>query len=346
MSGRASPQLRRLDAQDRLAVDAWERFARGEEVRGGIRADILLSWHRSRDDYKVDPGREAAPVASEQDPGSADAAVVAAELGAAAMELARDVEPIGGILSVSDGKGRVLSAWGDRRAIARAREQNLGPWFGWNEAGTGTTGIGLALESPGPVGVTRAEHWCSVFQDWSCNAVAVRDPLARTPAGVIAVSAWRHALPRTTMDPLVRAANRVERRLRERLAERGPRPRPAIEPPPAPGATRVAATYAGRLVIVFASEIRLAEFAEGVVWLQTDRGRFRAVARNLLELEERLDAGAFVRISRQVLVSHERVREVTSSRRRGVWIVLDGADALLPVSRRRVPELRRALGVR
>ncbi|HET7043873.1 MAG TPA: LytTR family DNA-binding domain-containing protein, partial [Gaiellaceae bacterium] len=100
------------------------------------------------------------------------------------------------------------------------------------------------------------------------------------------------------------------------------------------------------LVVVPASEIRLAEFVDGVVWLQTDRGRFRAAARNLLELEARLDAGSFVRISRQVLVNRERVREVTSSRRRGVWIVLDGADALLPVSRRRVPELRRALGVR
>jgi len=52
-----------------------------------------------------------------------------------------------------------------------------------------------------------------------------------------------------------------------------------------------------------------------------------------------------VRISRQALVNAERVREVTRSRRRGVWIGLDGADVLLPVSRRRVPELRRALNL-
>jgi DNA-binding LytR/AlgR family response regulator len=89
----------------------------------------------------------------------------------------------------------------------------------------------------------------------------------------------------------------------------------------------------------------MAEFVDGVVWLQTDGERVRAVARNLIELEQRLDPTQFIRISRQVLVNVDRVREVTRSRRRGVWVGLDAADVLLPVSRRRVPELRRALNL-
>lgn len=345
MSGRVSPRVRRLDALDRLAVDAWERFARGEEVRGGVRADILLSWHRSRDDYRVDPAREAAPVAADRGPHSADAAVVAAELGAAAMGIAADVESIGGIVSVADGDGRVLSAWGGRAAVARAREQNLGPRFGWSEAGTGTTGIGLALESAGPVVVTRAEHWCSTFQDWSCNAVAVRDPVSKGSVGVIAVSAWQRELPDSTLAPLSQAAQRVERRLRERLVP-DERAVHTARRPARPAATRVAATYAGRLVVVFVHEIQMAEFSDGVVWLHTDRGRVRAIARNLVELESRLGSETFVRISRQVLVNGNRVREVARSRVQGVWILLDESEVLLPVSRRRVPALRRALNVR
>ena len=114
-----------------------------------MRADILLSWHRSRDDYRVDPAREQAPVAPEDGAQSADAGVTAAELGAEAMEIARTQEAIGGIVSVADDTGRVLSACGERGALMRAREQNLRPWFEWSEAETGTTGIGLALESPG-----------------------------------------------------------------------------------------------------------------------------------------------------------------------------------------------------
>lgn len=337
MSGRAG-HLRRLDARDRLAADAWERFARGEEVRGGVRADILLSWHRCRDDYGVDPERERAQAAPDGAQ-PADGVVVAAELGAAAVSLAPDVEALGGIVSVSDGTGRVLSAWGERSALARARDQNLGPWFGWSEPSTGTTGIGLALESAGPVRVVGAEHWCSAFQDWSCNAIAVRDPATNTPAGVLAVSLWRRTLPENTLAPLVNAVRAVERRLHERL-EAPPRPRARLRA----AAPRIAATRAGRTVVVPADEIVLAEFDDGIVWLHTEHERLRAVARNLAELEPRLPAG-FVRISRQALVNAERVREVTRSRRRGVWIGLDGADVLLPVSRRRVPELRRALNL-
>jgi transcriptional regulator of acetoin/glycerol metabolism len=338
------PHPRRLDARDRLAADAWERFVRGEEVRGGVRADILLSWHRSRDDYRVDPARQHAPLAAEDGAQSADSSVVAAELGAAAMELAPDAEAIGGIVSVADDTGRILSAWGEHAALMRAKEQNLRPWFEWSEAETGTTGIGLALESPGPIGVTRAEHWCSTFQDWSCNAVAVRDPLSREAVGVIAVSAWHRDIPDTSIAPLVRAVHRVERRLHERLEQRIPALRVRSRAGTAP--TRIAATYAGKLIVVLAHEISKAEFTDGVVWLQTDRGRVRAVARNLVELEERLAGGQFLRISRQVLVNGDRVREVTRSRRSGVWILLDGTDVLLPVSRRRIPQLRRALNVR
>jgi transcriptional regulator of acetoin/glycerol metabolism len=331
--------LRRLDARDRLAADAWERFARGEEVRHGIRADILLSWHRCRDDYRVDPEREAAQVAPDG-PQPADGVVVAAELGAAAVAMAPDVQALGGLVSVADGTGRVLSAWGEKSVIARAREQNLGPWFGWSEPSTGTTGIALALESAGAVRVVGAEHWCAGFQDWSCNAVAVRDPATSDAVGVIAVSSWRRALPDSTLAPLVRAVRGVERRLHERLGDREPQ---SSRRRPAP--RRIAATRAGRTVVVAADDVQMAEFVDGVVWLQTDGERVRAVARNLIELEQRLDPTQFIRISRQVLVNVDRVREVTRSRRRGVWVGLDAADVLLPVSRRRVPELRRALNL-
>lgn len=336
MSGRAG-RRERLDSRGRLAADAWERFARGEEVRGGVRADILLSWHRCRDDYRISPERECALLAPEGQRAGADTAVVAAELGAVAVSIAPDAEAIGGVVSVADGTGRVLSAWGEHGAVARSREQNLGPWFGWSEHSIGTTGIGLALESAGAVRVSGAEHWCSAFHDWSCNAVAVRDPATKDAVGVIAVSAWRRALPDSTMAPLVAAVRRVERRLHERLAREEPRPLRQRAP------ARVAATHAGRVIVVPAHTVEMAEFLGGVVWLQTDRGRLRAVARNLVDFEQRLGDPRFVRISRQVLVNSDRVREVTRSRKRGVWIGLEGADVLLPVSRRRVPELRRML---
>jgi DNA-binding LytR/AlgR family response regulator len=142
------------------------------------------------------------------------------------------------------------------------------------------------------------------------------------------------------MAPLVQAVRRVERRLQERL----PAPTPRM-PRPRSGQARVAATHAGRTIVVPAHEVRLAEFVDGVVWLHTSRGRVRAVARNLVDLGRRLDATQFVRVSRQALVNTDHVREVTRSRTRGVWIGLDGTDVLLQVSRRRLPEVRAALGL-
>jgi len=140
----------------------------------------------------------------------------------------------------------------------------------------------------------------------------VRDPATNDAVGVIAVSAWRRTLPESSMAPLVEAVRRVERRLHERLVDAQARPARRRAP------TRIAATRAGRMIVVFAHEVALAEFVDGVVWLHTEQGRVRAVARNLAELEQRLRSGQFVRISRQVLVNAERVREVTRSRKRGV----------------------------
>ena len=108
MTGRGGALDARLDSRNRLAEDAWERFARGEEVRGGVRADILLSWHRSRDDYRINPARERAPMAADDTAGPADGVVVAAELGAAAVGIAHDGEAIAGGVSGSDGPGRVV----------------------------------------------------------------------------------------------------------------------------------------------------------------------------------------------------------------------------------------------
>jgi hypothetical protein len=211
--------IRRVRPADAGAASAWERFASGDEVAEGVRPEILLSWTRCRDQYGVDPGRDRAPLADATLPFSAEENVVAAELGAAAMAITNDVRAIGGVVAVADGNGRILAAWGDEATAATGSRQNLGPLFAWTESATGTTGVGTALESRDPVAITRFEHWCAAFHDWSCAAVAVRDPINERPVGVIDISVWNRPLPPSAVDWLKNAVVGVEERLRIRAVQ-------------------------------------------------------------------------------------------------------------------------------
>ena len=333
MSGR---RTRALTEADRRTARAWERFVGGEAVTDGVRPQILLSWHRSRDDYAVDPGRERAPLADEA-PAPAAAATVAAELGAAAMSVASAVEALGGVVAVGDGGGRILAAWGDPGAVTRGREQNLNPLFAWSERATGTTGIGMALHADGAVAVTRSEHWCAAFHDSTCAAVAVRDPADGRALGVIDVSVWNRPLPPRVLPWLERSAAAIEAHL-ARLTP--PRRRRA-----APAPDRLVGIRGRAQIVVAVPAVRTVEVDEGIVWLDTDDGRLRTRARTLSALETRLAGAGFARVSRERLVNLARVRELVPARSGGGWLVLDGGGVRVEVSRRRLPSLRRSLGL-
>ena len=330
---------RRLTPAERRTAAAWERFAAGDDAVEGVRPEILSSWLRCRDDFGVDPGRERALPAADADPTLPPAdSVVAAELGAAAMRVAPELADIGGVVVVADGRGRMLASWGDERTAGRGREQNLDPLFSWAEPSTGTTAVGTALAA-GPVAVRRFEHWCTAFQDWSCAAAAVRDRAGR-PVGVLGISIWDRPLPERAGTWLLDATAGVERRLAARPAGR-PAPEQGVRPRPA----RLVGTRAGRTVIVPTASVRVAAVEDGLVWLDTDEGRLRAAARGLDELERRLAPDGFLRVSRTALVNLDRVRELVPAFGGAVWVVLDGLDAPVAVSRRRVAALREAFGI-
>src|SRR3712207_5206058 len=98
----------------RATSAAWERFAAGAESVDGVRAEILMSWYRCREEYEVDPHLDRAPPAAEVGAHSIDHDVVYAELGGMAASAAREVDGLDGIVTVADGDGRILATWGSR----------------------------------------------------------------------------------------------------------------------------------------------------------------------------------------------------------------------------------------
>jgi sigma-54 dependent transcriptional regulator, acetoin dehydrogenase operon transcriptional activator AcoR len=235
-------------------LTAWERFVGGEDTVQGVRPEILASWHRCRDQYRVDPRRAQAPPEPGDEAGGAEASpvhgMVFTELGGAAALAASEAESVGGLITVADSGGRILASWGDRKALGLAAERVLAPWSAWPERTAGTNGMGTALQSRHPVTVLGAEHWCQVFHDRACAGVAVRDAATEAAIAVLNVSLRGVVIPAGLSAWLRNSTAGVQASLRERERASGTELVAAFARAAAGAAGPVAALdMAGRVVI-------------------------------------------------------------------------------------------------
>jgi sigma-54 dependent transcriptional regulator, acetoin dehydrogenase operon transcriptional activator AcoR len=200
---------------------AWERFVQGEDQVPGVRPEVAISWHRCREQYRVDPHLTEAPLAVGEIDHTPEHDVVFAELGFRAASVLHEVGNLGGVVTVTDATGRILAEWGDQATLAKATASTLAPWFCWSECAAGTNGMGTALEAHGPVLIRGAEHWCQAFHNWVCAGVAVRDVVTREPIAVLNISCWRSQLPASAGSWLANAVAKTQRTLKRRARNSG-----------------------------------------------------------------------------------------------------------------------------
>lgn len=232
-------------------TDAREKFAAGAETVRGVRPEILMSWYRCREEYKVNPSLERAPAAAETGSHSIEHDAMFAELGGLATAAAREVDGLEGVVTVADSDGRVLASWGSQRSMGLAAESNLAPWAAWSEWASGTNGMGTALESHAPVLVRGPEHWCAGFHAWTCAGVAVRDVVTGDPLAVLNISCPGAAsLPEDVLPWLRSAAEAARGKLRQRAREGGALLAAAFADARVPAGTALAAVdLAGQVVL-------------------------------------------------------------------------------------------------
>ncbi len=110
--------------------------------------------------------------------------------------------------------------------------------------------------------------------------------------------------------------------------------------------TRVVGVSGDRMVLLRRPEVRYAEADGNEVWLVTEEGRLQAAVHGIDKLEEELAGGEFVRVHRRFLVNLSRVRAVDRGPKGELSLIMDGPERdAVPVSRRNVPPVRRALGL-
>ncbi len=107
---------------------------------------------------------------------------------------------------------------------------------------------------------------------------------------------------------------------------------------------RVSVEKGGKKILIPIDSIRFVMARDDYAYLQTDVDRYFSTV-SLAQLEKRLDGHGFFRVHRGYLVNLAMVEEVESVSGGTLLLTLNGVEEKIPVSRRRVSLLKKALGI-
>ena len=105
---------------------------------------------------------------------------------------------------------------------------------------------------------------------------------------------------------------------------------------------RIPVEKAGKKILIGIDTIRFVMARDDYAYLQTDTDRYFSTV-SLAQLEKRLDGHGFFRVHRGYLVNLSMVSEVESVSGGTLLLSLEGCEEKIPVSRRRVSALKKAL---
>ena len=206
-------------ADDADTMQAWERFLTGEPGAAvPLGHFVVSSWQRSLASG-VDPAGHSAPLAAEGDTVSElrhhhqDMLTAAADIFARTAAL---FDGSGSMMLLTDPKGVVLEAAGDRQTLQQGERIHLMVGGHWDEAVIGTNGIGTAISTGRPAQVHAAEHFCEGIKSWTCAAAPIHDPASGSLLGVVDISGTPSTYQRNNLMLAVTTARQIEAVLAER----------------------------------------------------------------------------------------------------------------------------------
>lgn len=205
--------------------DAWENFVavgRPQSLsRGAVRAEILQSWHRSKN-MGIDAGRIRSPkllaIDDLQRLKEVNRHLILAA-SAAFKRLEPHLKEAGTILILADKSGVVIDAIGDAAVLEDGQKIHLEIGGDWNEKAIGTNGIGTALRTGKPAYVHASEHFAEGVQSWTCAGAPIRDPVSKSIIGVVDLSGPPQIFRQHNVALVLAAAHEIEIALAEQQHE-------------------------------------------------------------------------------------------------------------------------------
>ena len=107
---------------------------------------------------------------------------------------------------------------------------------------------------------------------------------------------------------------------------------------------RIPVEKGGKKILIGIDKIRFVMARDDYAYLQTDTDRYFSTV-SLAQLEKRLDGHGFFRVHRGYLVNLSMVEEIEPVAGGTLLLTLNGVEEKIPVSRRRVSALKKALGL-
>jgi two-component system response regulator LytT len=216
-----------------------------------------------------------------------------------------------------------------------------------SEAG-GVEVVGEASNAAEASQLIRAIPYDVVFLDIDMPGVSgmrlaeALSELEHPPAIVFVTAYSEHAVKAFEVEATDYLVKPVEiERLRRAIERLGPQT-------PAPGSARVERVpveKAGKKLLLSVEEIFHIMAKDDYSYLYTDGERYLSTL-SLAELERKLEPRGFFRVHRRFLVNLAQVKEVVPMYGGTLLLTMkDRAATQVPVSRRRVPSLKRALGL-
>ncbi len=172
-----------------LRRQVWAEFVAGDDVlaRRELPTEILRSWYRCRDLYRLDPVDSGRAIAERSARGWGrrwDDAY--AQLGGSAAALTHGMS--GCLAAVTDTDGNVLALWAEDGMRRQAAERGLEAGTRWSESTRGTSGTGTAPVAHHAILVRGPEHWRRDLHGWTSLGTPVFDPVTDEPVATLTVA--------------------------------------------------------------------------------------------------------------------------------------------------------------
>jgi hypothetical protein len=207
-------------SQRALRKRVWAEFIAGDDMlaRRELPTEILRSWYRCRDLYRLDP-LDCVKAAAERSPQGAGRRWddTYTQLGGSAAALAHGVG--GCVTAVTDAEGNVLALWAGDGMGRRATECGLEAGARWSESTGGTSGTGTAPVAHHAILVRGPEHWRRDLHAWTCLGAPVCDPITGQPVATLAVASRSEATVTAVARRLVSEVAATQERLDLRAAD-------------------------------------------------------------------------------------------------------------------------------